>query len=145
MSVRTGVYCDDCDRKAPGPTRPHDWGGSTRSRYASIHSDDYCPECTQRRLAADWPEGVPLPEIGQDIYIGTSLYIDHGEDDVRGGLAKINGIEYNPGCGNPTNRVFVTVAELPGRSYNYLIAMQEYDERKASYGENRAYPDPDYG
>lgn len=148
MTVQTyyTIACDDCGKGAKTVgrgERPFGWGGPSRFR-GSKFGEDFCPMCTRERIAKDWPEGLELPAIGDEIYIGTSLYIDHGEDDVMGGLATINGMEYNPGCKNDVNRVMVTVAEVPGRAYNYLIAKREEDKRRAQYGERRAYPDPDY-
>lgn len=147
MTVQTfhTLTCDDCGTRTKTRRegeRPVGWGGPMRM-HNSRYGEDYCPSCTRFRIAQDWPEGVPMPEIGQDIYIGTSLYIDHGEDDVQGGLAKITAIEYNPACSQPTNRVMVKVSEVSGHSYNYLLAMHEQDERRERYGDRRAYPDPD--
>jgi len=35
------------------------------------------------------------PVINQKIYLPTSLYISHGRDDIQGGLATIDKIDYN--------------------------------------------------
>lgn len=147
MSVQTSYHmnCDGCGLETKTTRkgiRPDGWGGPWRY-YNMDFGEDYCPECTQGMIAKDWPEDIPMPRIGQDVYISTSLYIDHGEDDVQGGLAKISKIEYNPGCPQPTNRVMVSVVEVPGTSYNYSSIMREADKRREEYGDRRAYPDPD--
>lgn len=85
-----------------------------------------------------------MPEVGEKIYIPTSLYLDHGEDDVHGGLATISGVEYDPDCPNEINRIFVSVEEVPGRLYNYQLLLQDQEKLKERYGDQVAYPDPDY-
>lgn len=85
-------------------------------------------------------EEIKQPQIGQQIYIPTSCYIDHGRDDIQGGLATIDHIEpYGD------SNWFISVAELRprkiGYSYNDLMEKQEQLERE--FGESRAYPDPD--
>ncbi len=84
---------------------------------------------------------VPVPKIGSDIYVPTSLYMDHGRDDVVGGLAKVTSVK--PGISGGKTVSFVTVAEIPD-SFNweqYLAPMQ--DKLKKEFGANRARPDPD--
>jgi hypothetical protein len=83
------------------------------------------------------------PVVGSDIYVGTSLYIDHGEDDFQGGLCTIKHKEMSTSAGKPT--WFVTVKERPGVSYNWEILMERQEELKAEFGNNRGYKDPDPG
>ncbi len=88
---------------------------------------------------------MKMPEPGEKIYIHTSLYLDHGEDDVHGGLATISNVELNPNCPQESNRIYIQVKEVPGVSYNYWVLMQEQEKLKERYGDQVAYPDPDYG
>jgi hypothetical protein len=147
MTVQTyyTLTCNDCSKMAKTlheGVRPLNWGGPWRYR-SSRYGEDYCPECTRKRLEKDWPEGVPMPEVGQEIYIKSSYYIDHGEDDVDGGLAHIERIEYNPGCKNPINRVMVKVREVDGHQYNYFTLMGDQDKLRADYGDREAKNNPD--
>src|SRR5688572_19049791 len=113
MSVETRhkLICDGCGAetvtRAQG-LRPPGWHGSSRYRNSTF-GEDYCATCSEERAREALPEGVELPEIGQDIYIRSAYYIDHGEDDFDGGLCKINRIEYNPGCPNLVNRIMVGI------------------------------------
>ncbi|MCK9543452.1 MAG: hypothetical protein M0R03_15635 [Novosphingobium sp.] len=36
---------------------------------------------------------LQMPKVGDEIYVGSSYYIDHGEDDFDGGLCKIIKVE----------------------------------------------------
>jgi hypothetical protein len=84
---------------------------------------------------------IAVPKIGDDIYVPTSLYIGHGEDDVRGGLAKVKSISENISAGQSTP--FIEVYEHPGVSYNWELLYKRQDELKERFGNNRAYEDPD--
>lgn len=87
-------------------------------------------------------KGIPIPKVGQDIYVGTSLYIGHGVDDFTGGLCKVKKIEAGISAGEPT--IYVTVKERPETDYNWIILFEEQDKLKKRFGENRGYKDPDY-
>lgn len=82
---------------------------------------------------------VPLPKVGDQIYVPTAIYIDRGRDDVRGGLATISDVRM------AYRNVFVSVYELPGRSINYEFLLSCQDKLRAEFGSERARPDPDYG
>jgi len=77
----------------------------------------------------------PFPSVGDQIYVPTSWYIDRGEDDVHGGLATVVEVKDS----------FVTVAELPGRSFNWDWLQKHQEKLKKQFGNYRAHPDPDYG
>lgn len=87
---------------------------------------------------------MKIPKVGEKIYIPTSLYMDHGEDDVHGGLATISKVELNLNCPQETNRIYVYVKEVPGVSYNYIMLIKDQVKLKERYGNQTAYPDPDY-
>jgi hypothetical protein len=58
------------------------------------------------------------PEVGDYIYVATHLYIDHGEDDVVGGIAQVTKVKPSMSGGDP-NTLFVSVAQHGGNSYNW--------------------------
>ncbi|MEQ8174385.1 MAG: hypothetical protein ABRQ26_04870 [Syntrophomonadaceae bacterium] len=87
---------------------------------------------------------MKIPEVGEKIYIPSSLYMDHGEDDVHGGMATIAKVELNLDCPQETNRIYVYVEEVPGVVYNYAVLIEEQEKLKERYGGQAAYPDPDY-
>jgi hypothetical protein len=86
------------------------------------------------------PKG-PKPRVGQEIYVRTSLYCDHGEDDFHGGLCEIAHVESGISGGEPA--WFVGVKERPGTRYNYEFLVQEQDELKKRFGTQRGYEDPE--
>ena len=83
------------------------------------------------------------PAVGTDIYVPSSIYLDHGLDDVLGGLARVTNVRRGLSGGR---RVwYVAVREHPGREYNweqYLEPKQAELERKFALA--RARPDPDF-
>ncbi len=85
----------------------------------------------------------PIHKVGDQIYIGTSLHIDRGEDDVHGGIATIKSFEIKDYPNNPINNISVDFEEISGHKYNYQILLQSQDKWKQEFGEGRAYNDPD--
>ena len=83
------------------------------------------------------------PKLHEDVYVPTSLYIDHGRDDVRGGLAQIIKIKDDEKSG--INSIFVYTAEHPRVGYNWSSLMNQQEKLEKEFGNKRAYPDPDYG
>jgi len=79
-----------------------------------------------------------LPKVGDEIYIPTSLYIGHGEDDVLGGLATISKVKLNMKCSNEFNRIFVDINEVNGHSYNWKFLMKNQEKYKEMYGDKIA-------
>jgi hypothetical protein len=82
------------------------------------------------------------PEIGQKIYVGSSFYIGHGEDDFVGGICTINKIEN--GIGKSANEYYVGIKERQYHSYNYNYLLEHQEEWKEQYGDQIGRPDPDY-
>lgn len=78
-------------------------------------------------------------KVGDTIYIGTTMYIDHGQDDVRGGKATVSKIVVEPYA------TFIEVKEVPGHGWNLDILLENQSKWKKEFGNDRAYPDPDYG
>jgi hypothetical protein len=96
------------------------------------------------RLYERIASGKPwMPEIGDYIYVETSMYIDHGEDDVVGGLAQVTEVVPSMSGGNP-NCLFVSFAQYPGsRNWSQWLVNKQA-ELKKRFGNEFAYPDPDY-
>jgi hypothetical protein len=83
------------------------------------------------------------PKVGDYIYVQTHLYIDHGEDDVVGGLAQVTKVKPSMSGGDP-NTLFVSVAQHGGNSYNWSqILVHEQGKHMKRYDEDFAYEDPD--
>jgi hypothetical protein len=83
------------------------------------------------------PEG-PKPKVGSEIYVQTQIYIDHGEDDIMGGLGTITKV-YTISA---SDSWFIEVKEVPNRGWNYSVLMEQQDYLKQEFGKKRARPDP---
>ena len=82
------------------------------------------------------------PKVGDTIYIPTALYVYRGEDDIQGGKAVVSKIKTET---YGENRItWVSVNENPGTSYNWESLSEEQEKLKKKFGEQKAYPDPDY-
>jgi hypothetical protein len=82
------------------------------------------------------------PEIGDEIYIDSRMFISRGSDDFVGGLAKV--VQVSEGMSAGEMCTFVRVAEDPDWRHNWdhgLAPKQE--ELRERFGTQRAYPDPD--
>lgn len=84
----------------------------------------------------------PLPLVGDDIYIDTSLYLGHGVDDFKGGLCKVSAV--NKGTSGGKEVDFVSVEERPDYSYNWKYLAEEQDRLKGEFDQDRGHKDPDY-
>jgi hypothetical protein len=83
-----------------------------------------------------------VPEVGDYIYVPGELYIDHGEDDVAGGLSVVVKVKKSTSGGDP-NTPFIEVAQTSGsRNWRDWLFEQQADLMK-EYGKNFSYPDPD--
>lgn len=79
--------------------------------------------------------GPEMPKPGEDIYVPTAMYIDHGEDDVQGGLAEV--VEIKNGM--------IRVEPFPSTYYSWSPGLCEAQEKlKKEFGQGRAHKDPDY-
>lgn len=88
--------------------------------------------------------GLDVPKIGEDIYIEGSMYIDHGEDDIAGGLGEVSKVTKEMSGGN-AKTPFIEIKEVPGRVYNWETLGPLQKELKKEYKKQRAHPDPDVG
>ena len=85
---------------------------------------------------------IPLPKVGDDIYVPTELFLSHGRDDRRGGLAKVKKVEPGMSAGKTVH--YVTTEEFPNLQHNWEGYLAEQQDRlKEEFGDQRAYCDPD--
>lgn len=85
---------------------------------------------------------IPLPQVGDEIYVDTRLHVYRGKDDVLGGLATVMSVSDGKSAGLPVH--FVSVKEHPGNNYNWEgYLAPEQDRLKKEFGNERARPDPD--
>jgi len=89
----------------------------------------------------DLPANVP--KVGDLIYLPTRGSIDHGYDDVWGGVGMVKEIKQGISAGVPAS--FVTAHEQPGRGHNWEFLGPEQTKLKQDYGNGWARPDPDLG
>lgn len=79
------------------------------------------------------------PEVGNTIYIPSAIYLDHGEDDIQGGLAVVTHIVWSINSEDWE----IVVEGIPNKYYcwfNYLSRNQ--DKWAKEYGQQEAKPDP---
>ena len=85
--------------------------------------------------------GVPELQKGDVIYIGTELYLGHGRDDFRGGLAEVSDVRQEKSKGQLTP--FVRVVQQPDTLHNWKLLASEQKELRKRHGKDWAHPDPD--
>lgn len=119
---------------------PRDVNGIVEALIEAVkHKSGRPPQPPKLNLAE--PGSIPKP--GQHIYVKTSLYLDHGEDDFQGGIATVKAVKEQMSAGQMVP--FVEIHERPGSAYNwpYLAAEQKKLERE--FGLRWSHPDPDRG
>lgn len=107
-----------------------------KDRLAAIKKREKKDRADRAKVAA-----MPLPKVGDDIYVPSALHLSHGRDDVVGGLARVKSVSRQMSGGEQVH--FVSVKEISG-GFNWeqdLALIQ--DKLKKEFGKNRAYPDPD--
>ncbi len=96
-----------------------------------------------RELQAECDAGrVPELRKGDVIYVGTELYIGHGCDDFRGGLAEVIEVRQEKSKGQLTP--FVRVVQQPDSLHNWKMLAEEQKELRGRHGTSWAHPDPDH-
>jgi hypothetical protein len=84
-----------------------------------------------------------VPKVGELVYTDTRMYIDHGMDDVEGGLSQVTRVYKSMSGGDP-HCVFIEVAQH-GHGGNWMQSLfRDQKELMARFGNQVAYPDPDY-
>ncbi|HEY7403495.1 MAG TPA: hypothetical protein VIB39_08240 [Candidatus Angelobacter sp.] len=88
-------------------------------------------------------EAGQVPELrkGDVIYIDTELYLGHGRDDFRGGLAEVMEFLEQTSAGRPTP--FVRVVQQPDTLHNWRLLAAEQKKLRQEHGTKWAHPDPD--
>jgi hypothetical protein len=87
--------------------------------------------------------GLHPPKVGDYIYLRSSFYIDHGQDDFCGGLAEVTRVEDGISAGKTV--AMISCKEKPGSRMNWEYLKGEQEKLAAQYGAKRAHPCPDYG
>lgn len=85
-----------------------------------------------------------VPKVGEYVYTDTRMSLDHGWDDVCGGLSTISKV-YTSMSGGDAKCVFIEISqhERGGNWTQFLYPDQK--ELQKRFGKNFAFPDPDYG
>jgi hypothetical protein len=85
---------------------------------------------------------VPELCIGDVVYVNTELYLSHGRDDFRGGLAEVT--EFAIGISAAKPAPFIVVAQQPDTQHNWKLLAAEQKKLRAEFGRTWARPDPDH-
>lgn len=111
-------------------------------RTFATADDARASEARFREIQAECEAGR-IPELRRDdvIYVDTELYLWHGRDDFRGGLAQVIECRMDISAGKATP--FVRVAQQMDTWHNWreLAGMQK--KLRSEFGKNYAHPDPD--
>jgi hypothetical protein len=89
-----------------------------------------------------YPNIKEIPKVGDVIYVQTSLYLSHGEDDFQGGKAKIIKVEDGISGGHPA--IYISINTRPGYSYNWQFLEEEQERLRKEFGNEWSHPDPDW-
>jgi hypothetical protein len=81
---------------------------------------------------------------GDILYVNSSCYIDHGEDDVAGGKATVKRV-LKPGENPYVYYPAVEFHGLPGRYYNLESILKDQSKLERTFKDKLAHEDPDYG
>ncbi len=71
----------------------------------------------------------------------STVYLSHGRDDFRGGLAEV--IEVKAGLSAGDSTVFVRLAQEPDTLHNWPYLAAKQKKLREEFGKNWAHPDPD--
>jgi hypothetical protein len=99
--------------------------------------EDIVATNTRRRCPPDRD-----PKVGEDIYVGTSLYLSRGRDDFQGGLCEVSRVYKSMSGGEMVT--WVEVKEKGGSGLNWEQFLKgEQAKLEKEFGDKRGYPDPD--
>jgi len=85
-----------------------------------------------------------VPKVGEYIYTTTRMSIDHGEDDVVGGLSTVSKVYTGMSGGDP-KCVFVEISQHDrGGNWTQFLFKDQKGLMKR-FGSSFSYPDPDHG
>jgi hypothetical protein len=121
---------------------PEEHRCSETGRTFATADEARASEARFREVQAECDAGrVPELHKGDVIYIGTELYLGHGRDDFRGGLAEVSEVRQDVSKGQPTP--FVRVVQQPDTIHNWKLLASEQKELRQRHGKDWAHPDPD--
>ena len=82
-------------------------------------------------------------KIGDKLYVNSSFYIEHGLDDICGGLATVKSISEN--LNRPlSNQYMITVEEIrSSRHFNLWYLLNNQEEFKIKYAGKLVHECPD--
>lgn len=83
-------------------------------------------------------ENIPVPKVGDSIYLDTSLYVTHGADDFIGGLCEVASVKEEWGT------IWVSVKEDPETLHGWPELYKMQEQLKMEFGTRRGYKRPDY-
>jgi hypothetical protein len=126
MSENTETVCSETGRNFA--TR--DAARASEARFREVQA-----ECDAGR--------VPELRAGDVIYLDTELYISHGRDDFRGGLAELVEVKIDKIGGKPI--AFVRAAQEPDTWHNWTTFLAPMQKKlREEFGKKWAHPDPDW-
>lgn len=86
-------------------------------------------------------KGEGPPSVGDWIYLQSSFFIGHSQDDFCGGLAQVSKVEDGMSAGKMMP--FIQVKQKPGSSMNWAYLEKEQEKFAKQYGNMLAHPCPD--
>ena len=84
---------------------------------------------------------IKVPKVGDKIYVDSSYYLSHGEDDFHGGIATVSKVSKGISAGKPVP--YVMVEENLGTEYNWKELEKKQKELKKEFGSQKAHSCPD--
>lgn len=81
---------------------------------------------------------IPVPRVGDLIYVDTSLYVTHGADDFIGGLCEVASVKEEWGI------IWVSVKEDAETLHGWAELYKMQEQLKSEFGNKRGYKRPDY-
>lgn len=79
-----------------------------------------------------------IPKAGDFIYLGSELYLSHGEDDIIGGLAEIMRVEQTGGD------IGIVFKLWPASRYSWDFLSRDQEKLKKIFGNSLAHARPDH-
>jgi hypothetical protein len=116
------------------------------TKAAAVKDENKLSKAKIAELKTRIKAGKPwIPAVGDVIYVRTSLYIDHGEDDVEGGLALVTVSKPEPTHKHPNGGVYhlIETAQHPRNGYYWNTLQGDQKELMKRFKDRVAYPDPE--
>jgi hypothetical protein len=133
MSKKVTMY--ECERT----------GKAFKTEAEARKSENVFPKDKIEQLKRRIASGKPwVPKVGELVYMDTRCSIDHGYDDVRGGLAQVSRVKHGM-SGGDDKCVFIEVAQHDrGGNWTQWLCPDQKKLMK-EFGDRVAHPDPDLG